>query len=313
MTTALTKAEEKIKKVSDVLMVAGMEIKDTIPNFLTTERLANVFISQCRKTPKLLECDAISLVNAFKDAGDIGLEPDGINAHLIPYGKNVTYMVDYKGMIKLARLSGEIADMTANVVYSEDKFEHEYGSNKHLKHIKTMRKKRGVRVGAYSYVKYKDGSEDFRVLTEDEVMHAKKSSKTGNIWASDPDPMWAKTAVRQHSKFLPKATALQKAVQYAEQTELKDVTIGEVMTDVTTDTKKELKDKIADKQIEAPKHETLEEGDFRTDFFKFLRENKCEDRQAEALADLGFESLEDVKDKNEEDMVMTYLKDNFTK
>jgi recombination protein RecT len=316
MTKALTKKETAIKNVNDVLNTAMDDIKNVIPTFLSPERLTSVFISQCRKNPKLLECDSISLVKAFSDAGEIGLEPDGINAHLIPYGKEVNYMVDYKGMIKLARMSGEIADMTANVVYSNDIFEHEYGTNKHLKHIKFMGKKRGDRICAYSYVKYKDGSEDFRVLTEDEIMHAKQSSKTPKIWNSDPDPMWAKTAVRQHSKFLPKAEALSRASKYVEDTELREITDAENMTTVTEDRKKALTETIKEKQqsnVPAKPEEELSEGDFRSELYAFCAANECEKDIPDVLSDLGYGGIDDITDKEDQAMVLSYFADNFTK
>ncbi len=320
--TALSKRDVAINKVSDVLNTAMNEIKDTIPTFLSPERLTKVFISQCRKNPKLLDCDALSLVKAFNDAGEIGLEPDGINAHLIPYGKEVNYMVDYKGMIRLARLSGEISDMTANVVYSEDIFSHEYGSNKHLKHIKCMKKERGVRMCAYSYVKYKDGSEDFRVLTEDEIMHAKKSSKTPKIWNSDPDPMWAKTAVRQHSKFLPKLESLDRASKYIEDTELREITDADSMTGATNESIGGLKERIqAQKGKELPQPETeqpektktlaLTKQTFTDKFEDFVKKNGCAEIVSPELASLGFESVGDVTEDWYE-KVLEHFEENFT-
>ncbi len=318
MTTALTKKDQAIEKVSDVLALAMKDIKDTIPSYLTPERLTKVFISQCRKNPKLLDCEPLSLVKAFADAGEIGLEPDGINAHLIPYGKEVNYMVDYKGMIRLARLSGEISDMTANVVYSNDTFSHEYGSNKHLKHIKCMKKQRGVRMCAYSYVKYKDGSEDFRVLTEDEIMHAKKSSKTPKIWNSDPDPMWAKTAVRQHSKFLPKLESLDRASKYIEDTELRDITDAENMTSITEDTKDNLKEKIKEKtkdkaKLPEPAGETLAEGDFLTEVNTYAKDTECQDKVGDALADMGYTDINDITEPDDQKMFLSYFKENYGK
>lgn len=329
MTKALSVKEKKVQTVSDVLSVAMTDIKDVIPTFLSPERLMKVFISQCKKTPKLLDCDATSLVKAFTDAGEIGLEPDGIHAHLIPYGKEVNYMVDYKGMIKLARLSGEIADMTANVVYTEDVFSHEYGSNKHLKHIKCMKKKRGVRMCAYSYVKYKDGSEDFRVLTEEEIMHAKKSSKTAAIWDRDPDPMWAKTAVRQHSKFLPRLENLSQASQYVEATELREITDNDNLTALTNNNKGSLVDKIKEqKDKQLPKPETKEEtpetdtpkpdseladGDFKSEILEYANKNKCEKDFPEALSGMGFASLDEVVEQNFTAEFTKFFTENYPK
>jgi recombination protein RecT len=245
MSGTVTKLSEQFTKISDILSSKKNAIQSVIPKHLTSERLTTVFMSACRKNPKLLSCSATSLVKALMDAGEIGLEPDGINAHLIPYGTECNYMVDYKGYIRLARLSDEVADMTANVVYSNDKFEHEYGTNKHLSHIKTLSKDRGSRVAAYSYVKYKDGSEDFRVLTEAEVMNAKKSSKSENIWRDHPDQMWAKTAVRQHAKFLPRHKELQDAAILDERLDLKDIDISDITEIKTKNNSEVLKEKIA--------------------------------------------------------------------
>jgi recombination protein RecT len=240
---ALTKINNSLIAKTDSMVNLGCELA-------TVNKMRTTFMLQCRKNPKLMECSLGSIAQAFTDAGTIGLEPNGVYAHLIPYGKECKYMPDYKGFIKLARESGEISDMTANVVRENDVFEHEYGSNKYLKHVKSYGtdKERGKRIAAYSYVKFKDGSEDFRVLTEGEVMHAKKSSKSGNIWDNDPDPMWAKTAVRQHAKFLPSQKKLQLAAEMEEVMDLKDVDVSDITETKTKDNTSALKDKIAAKK-----------------------------------------------------------------
>jgi recombination protein RecT len=250
---AETNEAQALIKINNSLVAKTKSIMDLV-DAATANRIRTTFMFQCRKVPKLLDCSLGSIAQAFTDAATIGLEPNGIHAHLIPYGKECKYMPDYKGFIRLARESGEVADMTANVVRKNDLFEHEYGTNKHLKHVKAYGtdKERGDRIAAYSYVKFKDGSEDFRVLTEGEVMHAKESSKSGNIWKNDPDPMWAKTAVRQHAKFLPSQKKLQLAAEMDEVMDLKDADMSEVTTDKTLDNKEDLKKKLKDKKESKP-------------------------------------------------------------
>lgn len=333
------KPNEALMKVSNVLNAKMGALVGLGCQTVVAERIKTIFLLQCRKTPKLLKCSVGSLVQAFTDAGTIGLEPDGIHAHLIPYGTECTYMVDYKGYIRLAKESGEIADMTANVVRANDEFEHEYGSNKHLKHIKAFGtdKERGKRIAAYSYVRFKDGSEDFRVLTEDEIMHAKKSSKTNNVWTSDPDPMWAKTAVRQHAKFLPSQKKLQLAADIDERRELREIDISEVAEAATDDNKENLKQKIAEKQKakatgetkakkpepEKPKAETkppeqetkeppAETKDFKTQFNELVNANGIPaENVKKELEDLGYESVDDVKGETDQGIVLQYFRDTF--
>lgn len=252
-----------LNKINDSLVAKTQSMVNLGCDLAVVNRMRTTFMLQCRKVPKLLECSLGSIAQAFTDAGTIGLEPNGIYAHLIPYGKECKYMPDYKGFIKLAKESGEVADMTANVVRKNDMFSHEYGSNKHLNHIKKLGndKDRGVRIAAYCYVKFKDGSEDFRVLTEDEIDRAKKSSKSGNIWKEHTDAMWAKTAVRQHAKFLPSQKKLQLAAQMDEVMDLKE-TDASVVTEIKTeDNTAALKAKIAAKKKEKEEANKAGKGD----------------------------------------------------
>lgn len=341
MGTEVDKPNEKLLKISSLLETKMGALVGLGCDSVVAKRIQTIFVLQCRKTPKLLNCSMGSLVQAFTDAGTIGLEPDGIHAHLIPYGTECTYMVDYKGYIRLAKESGEISDMTANVVRENDEFSHEYGSNKHLKHVKAfgMDKERGKRIAAYSYVRFKDGSEDFRVLTEDEIMHAKKSSKTSQVWTSDPDPMWAKTAVRQHAKFLPSQKKLQLAADIDERRELKEIDISEIAEAATDDNKDALKKKIAEKQkvktrgnpsspgeekkpAPTPRQEAaeatdtkeppVETKDFKTTFNELVNANGIPaETVKKELKDFGYEDVGDIKGETDQGIVLQYFRDTF--
>ncbi len=324
----MSKQNELMLKVSDVLTAKMDSLVGMGCEKVVAERIRTIFMLQCRKTPKLLNCTMGSLIQAFTDAGTIGLEPDGINAHLIPYKDDCTYMVDYKGYIRLAKESGEVADMTANVVRANDEFSHEYGSNKHLKHVKAFGtdEDRGKRIAAYSYVRFKDGSEDFRVLTEDEITHAQKSSKTDKIWKSDPDPMWAKTAVRQHAKFLPSQKKLQMAADIDERRELKDVDISDVTESATENNKDALKKKIAEKQKQSggKKEEKKEEKktekkeppsdvvetrqeEFERNMEEYQKKINSDEKYFAELGELGFSSASEITDEGQQKDIKEYF------
>ena len=156
---------------------------------MNPERMMRVMANAIRTTPKLAECDPLSMLGALMNCAALGLEPNTPlgHAYLIPFKNNkkgiteVQMVVGYKGLIDLARRSGQLASIHADVVYSDDElFSHEYGSNQHLRHRPGPRK--GKRLGAYAYVKLNLGdgitAEGHRYMTMDEIIaHRNTHSK----------------------------------------------------------------------------------------------------------------------------------------
>jgi len=64
-------------------------------------------------------------------------------------------------------------------------------------------------------VRLKDGSEDFLVMSREEVDKVRSRSKAGNNgpWVTDFDEMGKKTAFRRHSKWLPLSTELREVIE----------------------------------------------------------------------------------------------------
>jgi recombination protein RecT len=175
-----------------------------LPKHLKAERFIRIALTALTRTPKLAECTQASLVSCLLDLSQLGLEPDGRKAHLIPYGDKCTLIVDYKGLVELARRSGEISDIHADVVCDGDFFEYSFGSGGTLTHRPAM-KNRGAIIAAYSYVSLKDGTASYEVMSVDEIKAIQKRSKAGTMgpWISDFNEMAKKTVFRRHSKWLP--------------------------------------------------------------------------------------------------------------
>lgn len=147
------------------------------------------------------------------DCSSLGLEPDGRKAHLIPYGDKCTLIVDYRGLVALARRSGEIADIHADIVCKNDKFEYSFGSDSRLEHRPNI-EDRGPVIAAYSFVRLKDGSSSYEVMNVKEIDAIKKRSKasTSGPWVTDWAEMAKKTVFRRHSKWLPMSSEFQEAI-----------------------------------------------------------------------------------------------------
>lgn len=178
-------------------------IQEVLPTHLKAERFLRVAVGALTRNPKLAECTQPSFLRCLLDLSALGLEPDGRRAHLIPYGKDCTLIVDYKGLAELAMRSGVISNIHADVVCENDVFEYDMGEIK--KHSIDFRKQRGNVYAVYAVVTFKDGTRKTEVLSRDEVEAVRKRSRAGGSspWVTDWNEMAKKTAFRRLSKWLP--------------------------------------------------------------------------------------------------------------
>lgn len=184
-----------------------------LPKHLTAERFSRIAITALTRTPKLQDCTPESLMKCLLDLSAMGLEPDGRRAHLIPYGKECTLVVDYKGLVELVMRSGSVSSIHADKVCDGDEFEWDRGEVK--KHKIDFRSKRGESYAFYIIVKFKDGTEKHEVMTRDEVESIRKRSRAGNSgpWVTDFDEMAKKTVFRRASKWLPLSPEIRDAME----------------------------------------------------------------------------------------------------
>lgn len=147
------------------------------------------------------------------DLSSLGIEPDGRRAHLIPYGKECTLILDYKGIAELVMRSGLVASIHADKVCMADTFEVDRG--KIVAHKINYQQDRGKAYAYYVIVTFKDGSEKCEVMTRDEVDGIRKRSKAGTSgpWVTDFDEMGKKTVFRRASKWLPLSPEIRDAME----------------------------------------------------------------------------------------------------
>jgi recombination protein RecT len=170
------------------------------------------------RTPKLAECDQTSFFNALLTLSQLGLEPDGRRAHLIPFNNRkrgcveCQLIVDYKGLSELAMRSGMVSRLHSDVVCENDEFEYDCGELK--RHRIDFRKPRGKPYAVYALVEYKDGAQKAEVMTLEDVAAIRARSRAGNDgpWVTDYNEMAKKTVFRRLSKWLPLSAEFRDAV-----------------------------------------------------------------------------------------------------
>ena len=203
---------DAIRTIQDLLARSKSQIQAALPKHLDADRLARISLTTIRQTPKLLECDPLSLVKCIMQAAALGLEPDPLlgRAYLVPYGREVQLIIGYRGLIDLARRSGEIQSIEAHVVYEADEWDYAYGLEPRLFHRPADTEKRGKVVAAWALARFKDGGYQFEVMNLSELEAVRRSSRAGNngTWVSHTAEMYRKTVLRRLGKLLPLSPTL---------------------------------------------------------------------------------------------------------
>lgn len=194
-----------------------------LPSHLSPDRFARVAITALTRTPKLQSCTQESFFKCLLDLSAMGLEPDGRRAHLIPYGRECTLVLDYKGLVELVRRSGDVVKIHADVVCENDTFTHNMGQV--TDHTYDLRKERGEVIAAYAQVALKDGSTQSEIMSRSEIDEIKNKSRAGKSgpWVSNYGEMAKKTAFRRLTKWLTLSPEIMDAVSAAEKTEFAEL------------------------------------------------------------------------------------------
>lgn len=245
MSTAVSERERQqlaqYKNVHNLLSSPGVQaqISRALPKHLTPERMIRVALTAIQKTPALAECDQRSLIGAIVQAAELGLEPNTPlgHAYLIPYKNNkngyrleAQLQIGYRGFIALARRSGEVSSISAEIVYEKDQFEVNYGTNRSLTHKPLLNTKdRGRKLGVYAVVVFKDGFQDFEYMDDIEINAIRARSKSGDSgpWKTDENEMWKKTPIRRLAKRLPLSIEDSALLKAAVTDEYNDTGFGE--------------------------------------------------------------------------------------
>lgn len=202
-----------------------------LPKHFDSERMLKLALGALRTTPKLAAASLSSLLGSVVTCAQLGLEPNTPlgHAYLLPFDKRekrdgqwvttetqVQVIIGWKGMVDLARRSGQIVSIAAHEVCEGDDFRFAYGLDEELHHRPAM-KDRGAVIGFYAVAKLVGGGHSFEFMSCDEVNHirdkaaeknrAKKDNQGRPIitgpWADNYVEMGRKTVLRRLFKYLP--------------------------------------------------------------------------------------------------------------
>lgn len=198
-----------------------------LPKHVGPDRMLKIALGALRTTPKLMQARTDALLGAVIQCAQLGLEPNTPlgHAYLIPFDNKkkgiteVQIIFGYKGLIDLARRSGQIVSIAAHEVRAHDEFAYEYGLDERLIHRPAMGN-RGDVIAFYAVAKLVGGGHAFEVMSVQDVNAIRDASqnykfardKGATVWGQHYVEMGRKTVLRRLFKFLPVSIELASAV-----------------------------------------------------------------------------------------------------
>ncbi len=201
-----------------------------LPKHVNPDRMLRLALTAIRNVPQLMECTTESLMGAVMQCALLGLEPNTPlgHAYMVPFRnrkKSITevqVIPGYKGLVDLARRSGQIVSLSAQAVFEKDEFDFQYGLNEDLKHVPYRGDDRGELIAVYAVAKLRDGGHQFEVLWREQVeaiMRRSQSRGEYGPWKEHFEEMARKTAIRRLSKYLPLSIEFATAATMSEMTD----------------------------------------------------------------------------------------------
>jgi recombination protein RecT len=206
------------------------ELFRALPRHIPPARFQRNLLNLIMQKPEMLQYDARLVYREVSKAAALGLllDPQLGEGYIVPVWNAKANRRDpelrcgYRGLIKLARQSGDIANLYPGAVHERDHFLADEGTEKRLEHQPDYTKPRGKPVCYYAVVIYKDGTKDFEVMDMESIYEIRAKSdgwrafQAGKIkstpWTTDEGEMCKKTVLRRLLKRVPQSPDLADAL-----------------------------------------------------------------------------------------------------
>lgn len=234
---------EQLTTLSNLLEKYKANIAAALPKHMTPERMIRIAISAVSGNYLLVQCQPLSVCACVVQASILGLEINSQlgEAYMVPFwNKHATnsgtkakgayqaqLMPGYRGLVKLARNTGQFSIIDAQPVREKDEFDAEKGFHPILRH-RWAKGERGKIIGYYGAYVLKDGGSNFEYMTKEDIdAHRDQYSKGAYAvkdgkflldgeghkilqgpWKDSPDWMYRKTPLKQVLKLAPASVEL---------------------------------------------------------------------------------------------------------
>lgn len=194
----------------------GRELLKVLPGKKEVARFMACALNQLadpKVGAKLAACSVPSFFNCIMKSARSGIMPDGVNAYLIPYGKECQLQFSYRGLCDMAIREGIASHFKADIVRRNDYFLWESGEL--VKHTPAGwdDEERGDIVGAWVGAHLQNGEWVYERMSFKEIEDVRRCSQNPNgVWAKWWGEMAKKSVLKRLFKKMRNTPAMSEAI-----------------------------------------------------------------------------------------------------
>lgn len=219
-----------IATLKDLLEKSKGKLGEVAAKHLSADRMARIAILAVSGSKLLMECKPTSILACLMTAASLGLEVGGSlgDAYLVPFRQKdgsyvATLIIGYRGLISLARRSGQILSIEADVVREKDSWTFRKNQDgTFFEHAPSEEENPGEIKRGYAIARLRDTPVPaVIVMTKREIDAIRASSKAGQHgpWKEHYPEMMKKTLIRRLTKMLPMSVEFADAIDKEDRAE----------------------------------------------------------------------------------------------
>ena len=202
-----------------ILVSNRTKLEAALPSHVNVGDFVRMVMTEVQRNPRLMDCTPQSVFLACMEAATLGVVPNTLgHGYLVPRkgrgGMECHFMPGYRLFVDLARRSGEVKRVDADVIYENDECVYRKGTDPVLQHTPKLTGDRGAPVGAYAIAHMHDGGLQVEFMSVQEIEKA-RAAGSGNspAWKDWWSEMAKKVVIKRASKLWPLAVEDQRRLE----------------------------------------------------------------------------------------------------
>lgn len=182
-------------------------VTQALPSDFNKTRFVQNALAVLNDNSNLQKINKAKLMTGLLKGAYLGLDFANKECYLIPYGNDVQFQVDYKGLCKFTKRYSirPIQDIYAKIIREGDSFEETIIDGKPSINFKPLPLNENEIRGVFAVCLFKDGGMQYEVMTTADVNNVRSSySRASNskAWQNSWDEMAKKTVLRRLCKHI---------------------------------------------------------------------------------------------------------------
>lgn len=207
-TTLATQSKSAVQKQpkswTELLSGRITSIEDALPKDFNKARFVQNAIAIVAENKDIQKYGQEQILAGLVKGAILGVDFSNKECYLVPYGQQLQFQLDYKGVEKVAKKYAirPIKEIISNVVREGDEFSCEIVDSNPVINFKPLPFNDGAIKGAFAYVVFQDGGILAETMSLKDLENTRSHSKMGKsgAWSQFTSEMYRKTVIRRLMK-----------------------------------------------------------------------------------------------------------------